>query len=224
MLPDRLRPQPRARTAVLRLAAVLVLVPGAVAAQDPDPAADTSAVVAPIAGADTVPAAEPEGYDEFRGRVSPRGAFLRAALVPGWGHAAIGVHGRGGFYLGVQAVASWMVVRSLGRIDAAEDLEALRSATVRARLADEGVTDPFEVEQALEDDEAVADARSLVAARRRQFEDWLALGIFTVLLSGADAFVSAHLQPFPDLTVMPVGDGTGVEVGLRVPVGPGGGR
>lgn len=169
-----------------------------------------------------VPEEERPGYDEFVGRVRPRGAFLRALAIPGWGHAAIGAHGRGGVYMGTQAVVGWMLVRTRSGINGARDLVALRSAAIERELNAAGVDDPARIEAALESDEGVARARGLEAARQQQFEDWLALGIFTLFLSGADAFVSAHLQTFPaDVTVAPVGDEGRVDVGLRVPVGGG---
>lgn len=169
-----------------------------------------------------VPKEERPGYDEFAGRVRPRGAFLRALAIPGWGHAAIGAHGRGGVYMGTQAVVGWMLVRTRSGINGARDLVALRSAAIERELNAAGVDDPARIEAALESDEGVARARGLEAARQQQFEDWLALGIFTLFLSGADAFVSAHLQTFPaDVTVAPVGDEGRVDVGLRVPVGGG---
>ena len=54
---------------------------------------------------------------------------------------------------------------------------------------------------------------------KQQFEDWLALGIFTVLLGGADALVSAHLQDFPDVTLTPTDDGGRMELRVSVPFG-----
>ncbi|NNM33613.1 MAG: hypothetical protein HKO53_11140 [Gemmatimonadetes bacterium] len=48
----------------------------------------------------------------------------------------------------------------------------------------------------------------------------MAVTIFFLLVSGVDAFVSAHLQGFPEpLTVGATHDGEGLEVGLRIPVG-----
>ena len=55
--------------------------------------------------------------------------------------------------------------------------------------------------------------------REEQREDWVAVAVFTLLMSGVDAFVSAHLRNFPDpLTVEGGPDGT-IEVAIRVPVG-----
>jgi hypothetical protein len=209
-----------ARALVLvAVAAMQVLLASPAGGQEPP---DTSGIPT-LAGtsAEDGEANDPE-YDEFAGRVGPGGALLRALLVPGWGHASIGSHGRGGFYLGTQAVVGWMLVRTRGRISAAEELETLRAAVVRRTLADEGIDDEVEIEAALAEDERVADARSLVAARQQQWEDWLAVGIFAVFLSGADAFVSAHLQPFPvEVDLVPVNDRGRTELTVRIPVGGG---
>jgi len=54
-----------------------------------------------------------------------------------------------------------------------------------------------------------------VGAKRQEVQDWLVLWIFNHLFSGAEAFVSAHLQDFPkDLRVRAFPGG----VGLSVPV------
>jgi hypothetical protein len=58
----------------------------------------------------------------------------------------------------------------------------------------------------------------LEEARKRQREDWTALSIFLMLISGVDAFVSAHLQDFPtplEIEARPVGGGR-IEVGARI--------
>jgi hypothetical protein len=156
--------------------------------------------------------------------VSPGGAFLRAIVVPGWGHAAIGEHTRGGFYFLTESAAAWMVVRTRLRLNAAKDVRELQLAQVRARLLAEGVTEPAALASAIDGDAGVTAARALVDARSQQFEDWLVFGIFFVFLSGADAFVSAHLKDFPQ----PVGgvgpDGT-LALGVSLPLGGvGGGR
>jgi hypothetical protein len=155
--------------------------------------------------------AEPEG-------VSPGGAFLRGVLVPGWGHAAIGSHSRGGVYAAAQAGTAFMLVSTRTRIHAARRAVAARETAVLDRLAAEGVTDPAELFEALEADEALASARRLDETRQQQFQDWTALGIFLVFLSGADAFVSAHLQGFPapvEMQFRPLPQGR-VDVGARV--------
>ncbi|MEX2467811.1 MAG: hypothetical protein WD995_12950 [Gemmatimonadota bacterium] len=152
---------------------------------------------------------------------SPGGAFLRALAVPGWGHAAIGAYGRGAFYAAAQSGTAYALVRTRLRLLEARDRADLRERVLRRALEAEGVTGPDELEARLDEDAALSDIRGLVSARESQQEDWLALGIFLVLLSGADAYVSAHLANFPDpieVGVLP-GVAGGVELAFRVPVG-----
>jgi len=54
-----------------------------------------------------------------------------------------------------------------------------------------------------------------LAAKRQEVQDWLVLWIFNHLFSGAEAFVSAHLQDFPKDLKMRVFPGG---VGLTIPV------
>jgi hypothetical protein len=73
----------------------------------------------------------------------------------------------------------------------------------------------------LEGDRRLDNLRDLEDSRRQQREDWAALGIFLLLLSGADAYVSAHLQDFPapiQIQAAPAG-GARVEVGVRIELG-----
>jgi hypothetical protein len=151
--------------------------------------------------------------------VSPRGAFLRAMAVPGWGHAAIGSFTRGGFYFFAESAAAWMMVKTRTRLGAAKRVEDFRREQVAERLAAEGVTDPAAIALAQAADSTVSAAGSLVAARSQQFEDWLVLGIFLAFFSGADAFVSAHLRDFPSPVGVQVGPQNGIELRLRLPLG-----
>jgi hypothetical protein len=114
-----------------------------------------------------------------------------------------------------------MLVTVSGRTDAAEAALQLREEEAEARIRASGVTQADSVALLVQQDPDVQNAESLIRAREQQFEDWLALGIFLVLLGGADAYVSAHLYDFPtpvDLRTRPLPDG-GVEVGVSVPVG-----
>lgn len=152
---------------------------------------------------------------------SPGGAFLRSLAVPGWGHAAIGSYGRGAFYVAAEAGTWYALIRTRMRLNEARDRASLRERNLRAGLEREGVTDPIEIEQRLDADARLQDVRGLVESRESQQEDWVALGIFLMLLSGADAYVSAHLANFPDPIDVGVVPGTagGVELAVRVPVG-----
>ena len=153
-------------------------------------------------------------------RVSPRGAFVRAALLPGWGHVSIGSYGRAGFYFAAETGTLYALIQTRMRLSEARKREAFRERVLREQLAGEGLTDPAEIQQRLDGDGDLAGVRGLVTAREGQQEDWVALGIFLLLLSSADAFVSAHLADFPEplsLAVTPSPMGR-TDVGLRVAV------
>ena len=167
---------------------------------------------APRAAADTVAQAP------VRRGVSPGGAFLRAVLVPGWGHSAIGSYRRGGFYFVAEGITAWGLIKTRERIIEVNQRVDFRETRLRADLTAQGVTDPTEIQTALDDDEVLTDLLALQSARKSQRQDWTALGIFLLLLSGADAYVSAHLQHFPaPLTLDTQSSANGrMDVSLRV--------
>jgi hypothetical protein len=52
-----------------------------------------------------------------------------------------------------------------------------------------------------------------VAAKRQEVQDWIVLWVFNHFFSGAEAFVSAHLQDFPrDLKLQVVPGGIGISL------------
>ena len=195
---------------LLPLALTCLLVAAPLVAQQPDTLIVTT---------EPVPAQEGVQLPDIQEGASPGGAFLRALLIPGWGHASIGSYTRGGFYFLAESGVAWMLVRTLLRGDAAEAVEEMHREEVAAALGATGVTDPALVAAAQDADPLVTAAGRLVEARRQQFEDWLAVGIAAVFLSAADAFVSAHLQDFPEpvqVEFRPVGVGMGVQVGVNI--------
>jgi hypothetical protein len=150
--------------------------------------------------------------------ISPGGAFWRALLLPGWGHAAIGSYTRGGVYFGAQAATLYAFASTRARLTEANRSLAFREDMLRRELTKEGVTDPDEIESRLEGDGVYSELQLLVESREAQQEDLLAFSIFLVLLSSADAYVSAHLARFPDpldveAALSPSG---GIDVGLRL--------
>ena len=168
----------------------------------------SSAITNDIIGADTLGASD----------VSPGGAFLRAALIPGWGHASIGSYTRGGFYFAAQAATVYTLLRTRVRIGTAQDRVQHTQAVLMDELASGGVTNPDAIEQALKNDGRLRDVQGLLNSRKEQQEDLAAFSIFLVLLSAADAYVSAHLARFPDpldieTNVSPNG---GMDIGLRL--------
>jgi hypothetical protein len=59
---------------------------------------------------------------------------------------------------------------------------------------------------------------SNLGAKRQEVQDWLVLWIFNHLFSGAEAFVSAHLQDFPrELRVQAVPHGLGISLPVPRP-------
>lgn len=170
----------------------------------------------------TVEAAAPDSVDladSLDTRPGPAGAFLRGSLIPGWGHAATGSLTRGAFYFGIEAAAGWMVFKTWRKLGVARNQVAVWEDRVTARLMREGITDQEEIDNRLEQHDEIARLRGLVDARREQREDWAAVAIFFLLMSGVDAFVSAHLQDFPEpLTVEGDPSGT-ISVAFRVPIG-----
>lgn len=215
----RHRPSARLRRAValatVVAAGLVVVVPGAGAQEPPTAPPPGAPAVDPDEAPDTLAVPRPAGG------VSPRGAFLRAVALPGWGHASIGAYHRGAFYFVTEGAAAWTLIRTRRRHDEARERARFREDLLRASLAAEGITDPAELRARLDADPTLQDLDGLVEARRQQREDWTAVTLFLVLLSGVDAFVSAHLGGFPaplDLNAAPAGDGrVELSVGIRLP-------
>lgn len=159
---------------------------------------------------------------------TPGGAFLRAILLPGWGHASIGAYSRGGFYFATESTTGIFLTRTLRRLGQAKDIQEMRESRLEEQLIAQGVPAGSDSLVALVDaDLGVNRARRLVASRKDQLEDWIALGAFLVFLAGADAFVSAHLMDFPapldapftvDAGLSPV-PGATAELRFKVPLG-----
>ncbi len=201
-------PRRRGTRVALTLAATVLALGGPLPIRAQEEVADSGVAVAGRTVPDSIPAG-----------LSPSGAFLRSALIPGWGHVATGSLTRGAFYFGWEALSGWMVFKSHRRMGAAR-----RRLTVwENRLTDEllrGGAPPETIQSRLESDAEILRLRELVDARSQQREDWVALGIFTLLLSGVDAFVSTHLRDFPQPLTVEGDPSTGaVEVTVRFPVG-----
>jgi hypothetical protein len=150
--------------------------------------------------------------------ISPRGAMVRAMVVPGWGHAAIGSYSRGGFYVALESLTAYTLLRTRNRLGDVRERAAVREAFVRATLAAEGVTDPAVIETRLEADAPLIGLQNLASSRENQQEDLVAFGIFVLFLTGADAFVSAHLARFPaPIAIETAGTpSSGMEVAVRL--------
>lgn len=60
---------------------------------------------------------------------------------------------------------------------------------------------------------------ALVRSRTQQREDWIAIAAFSALLSGVDAWVSAHLWDFEGEVIPPEDGSVGIALRYRIPVG-----
>lgn len=189
----------RAAWSFIRIAAACTLMTmagaggSAAAAQEP--------VGPPPAPADTV--------DPTSG-VSAAGAFARSLVLPGWGQAYVGAPGRGAVYFLMEAGSAWMAYKSWRQLQEARELqEWLRSPRFLAARKQGATVPGFGTDGELD----------LVESREQQLEDWLAISIFLLLFSGADAYVTAQLADFEEhVGVRPGRDG-GARLELRVPVG-----
>jgi hypothetical protein len=144
---------------------------------------------APPAAADTV-AAEPA--------ISPRGAFLRSMIVPGWGQAYVGAPGRGAVYFALETGSLWMLHRSRLQLRDARERQSW--------LRETGQLQPTQVDP-------------LVESREDQLEDWVTLSVFFLFFAGADAFVAAYLADFDEHVGVRPMPGGGVQLEVRVPAG-----
>jgi hypothetical protein len=130
--------------------------------------------------------------------ISPKGAFLRSLVIPGWGQSRIGSPGRGGVYFGLEASSLWMVYKAQRKVEDARRREH--------ELKNAGLL-PLDKQS------------GLLHSRLSQREDWITLSLFWLFFSGADAYVSTHLANFnAHVGTLPAPDG-GVQVQATVPVG-----
>lgn len=131
-------------------------------------------------------------------RITPKGAFLRSLVLPGWGQSELGAPGRGGVYFLLESGSLWMVLKTSQKLD-----EARRLETIARETGEIGPTAKH----------------PLVRDRENQREDWITLSIFWLFFSGADAFVAAHLQDFDvHVNAVPRPGGGGTELRATVPV------
>ena len=131
-------------------------------------------------------------------RISPRSAFLRSLVLPGWGQSSIGAPGRGAVYFALESGSLWMVYKSGQKLQEARELERIMHADGR-----------LEPERTL----------GLVKARRNEREDWITLSVFWFFFSGADAYVAAHLRDFDTHVDVEPGPQGGTQLRLNVPLG-----
>lgn len=195
-LPPRVGPLTRA---TLLVACALALLAPEAAAQRTD-----SVAVGPSIRTirDTTPA-----------RVSPRGAFLRSLLIPGWGQAKLDRGTSGAIFVLTETLSAVMIVKSKRQLDEAKDARG-DSVFVGYELGSDGtpVLDTLGNPVLVFAQDPLA---GRVRSRRQQFEDWLAILVFNHLFAGAEAFVAGHLGDIPRrLSMEPAPDGLGLSASL----------
>lgn len=199
---------PTAYRCPVGLAIALALTASPAAAQEPP---DTTGGPVPVDSVVVTP-------------MSPRGAFIRSMILPGWGQSAFGSYFRGGVFFTGWAGNWFMNFRNQVRLDNARDRYGLRRSELRDSLifsppAEDVPPNPDSMRAVLDStdllqqtvlaDSAGNDLRKLVRARKQQREDWIAWTVFWILASGVDGYVTAHLSDFPaTIDVDPGRDGS----------------
>lgn len=96
--------------------------------------------------------------------------------------------------------------------------ETGRPVTAAVFVAWEGMTAMMTLKAQQETHYLQETGSSNLGAKRQEVQDWLVLWIFNHLFSGAEAFVSAHLQDFPrELHVQAVPHGLGITLPVPRP-------
>jgi hypothetical protein len=158
----------------------------------------------------------------------PRAAFVRAMLLPGWGHLYLGETRRAGVYFALETSSYFMLAKTMSRlgdvkerrdrlVDAGTD--SLNTAMAQDTALARKLADPEAFEAALAAYPGLQHERSLTRAREQQRQDWITYTLFFTFVSAVDAYVTAHLKDFPGdiMTTIPT-DG-GLSLGVRMPVG-----
>ena len=218
-----------ARRLAVAAALAALGVSGAMAVPTAAQIADTSqtpvdsVVVTPAAKATVVQRA-----DSVDLPASPRTAFIRSLILPGWGQATFGAWIRAGVYFTGWAGNGFMNVRNYVRLGDARDRLDVRTEEVRTALI-EGSPNPDStaavldsvpglLDTAVRSDSLGADLVGLVDSREQQREDWIAWSIFWILASGVDAYVTAHLADFPAAIDVRPNPDRSLSVRLDVPI------
>jgi hypothetical protein len=192
---------------------LLLLIPCAASAQED-----------PVLRPDTIPVADtiPQEFP------SPRGAFGRAMLIPGWGHVYVQEYRRAAVYFALQGTSWFMLGKTLKRLGEVQDRDRrlTRLATDSLEIAMAADTalareleDPEAYEAALLTYPGLQDTRSLARSRREQRQDWVTYTLFFTFAAAVDAYVTAHLKDFPgQVETLPAVDG-GLSLRVSLPVG-----
>lgn len=177
---------------------LLLLALGAAPASAQEVPLPDTVPAAPVPRADTLAGVDTVRVDTVREGITPKGAFLRSLVLPGWGQSAVGAPGRGAVYFALESGSLWMLYKSRRKLGEARELE--RTLRESGELAER---------QTL----------GLVDTREEQVEDWITLSAFWLLFSAADAFVSAYLADFDERIGVGPAPAGGLRMEASIPVG-----
>ena len=185
-------------------------------------------VPGPVPGAAPADTTRPQASPDTAGnRLTPRSAFIRSLIIPGWGQAKAGAYKRGGIFFGIQSASWYMLLKTLAKLGDAREIEANHVAFVtdslNARAAQDTafanqIKDPVKFQEHVDDYEPVEGIRALIESREQQRQDWITYTIFFTLASGVDAYVAAHLSDFPATITTRPSAGGGLQLQLSIPV------
>jgi hypothetical protein len=178
----------------------MLLAAAPLAAQLPDTGRVLPRAPAPVTVAEDTIRARPVAGPP----VSPKGAFLRSLLVPGWGQSRLDRGTAGALFVTVEVGAVAMLINSRRELSAAR---RARGDSVFVGYSDDDPPQPIYEPAFLSD---------RVRSRRQQVEDWAAIVIANHLLSGLDALIAAHLWDLPaEVSLRSTGQGTVAVATLR---------
>jgi hypothetical protein len=206
-IPTRSRHVSRAPSRlVARIAFVALLAPIATVAQRPDSA--RVGVPRPTGDSAAVARASQQAVQAPRDSLSPpisgRRAFLYSLMLPGWGQTRLDRPSAAAIYSGFEMAAIWMLMKTTAKLRQAE--RGVKLNIINTYVVDESGRPVFDENGAPVPEDTLINPyapedpesnRSLLRARKLQYEDWVTLLIFNHLFSAADAFVAAQLWDLP---------------------------
>ncbi|HUE76730.1 MAG TPA: DUF5683 domain-containing protein [Longimicrobiales bacterium] len=209
------------RATLVAAAAVAFTSPASAQVEDTIGVPVDSVIITP-----TVPVATVSADTTTRMPMSPRGAFIRSMILPGWGQSAFESYFRGGVFFAGWAGNWFMNFKNAVRLDEARSMFDRRRDELREALLainPDSMAEVLETTDLLEAtiraDDVGNHLRKLVRAREQQREDWIAWTVFWILASGVDGYVTAHLSDFPAaVDIEPNRDGS-VSLRLQFPLG-----
>ena len=176
--------------------------------------------------------------DSAAAMISPRSAFIRSLVIPGWGQASVGSYGRGGFFFALQSASYCVLFRTHHRLRSAREIqirevrlaadsihEVLDAATTPEACAANPAGceaahrlrgNPIAFQTAVDSSENVARMGGLVESREDQKQDWITYTLFFTLMGGVDAYVNRHLIDAPVDIISNVGTNGRYELGVRL--------